>query len=100
MKLTSVVLVATLAAAAAVVAFAADEPDGLTLPPGFHASVVADSLGPIRHVAVRPNGDIYFSTPKDAQGKGGGIVAVRLDAAHHVSDVQHFGAIDGGTGIR
>lgn len=96
MKLTSVALIA----AAAIVAVAAEEPDGLTLPPGFHASVVADSLGPVRHLAVRPNGDIYLSTPKDAQGRGSGIVAIRLDANHRVSDMQHFGAIDGGTGIR
>jgi glucose/arabinose dehydrogenase len=70
------------------------------LPAGFHATVVADGLGPVRHLAVRPNGDIYLSTPKDAQGKGGGIVALRLDANHRAGDVQHFGTIDGGTGIR
>ena len=89
-----------LLAAVAVVAFAAEQPDGLTLPPGFHASVVADSLGQVRHLAIRANGDIYLSTPKDAQGRGGGIVAIRLDANHRASDVQHFGTIDGGTGIR
>ena len=96
MKLTCLALIA----AAAMVAVAAEEPDGLTLPPGFHATVVADNLGQVRHLAVRPNGDIYLSTPKDAQGKGGGIVAIRLDANHRAGDVQHFGTIDGGTGIR
>jgi len=36
------------------VAFAAaEEPDRLTLPPGFHATVVAEALGPIRHLAAR-----------------------------------------------
>jgi glucose/arabinose dehydrogenase len=79
---------------------AADEPDGLTLPAGFHAAVVADALGPIRHLAVRDNGDIYASTPKDQQGKGGGIVALRLDPNHKAAQVEHFGSIDGGTGIR
>ena len=39
----------------------AAEPDGLILPPGFHASVVAEGLGPIRHMAIRGNGDIYVS---------------------------------------
>lgn len=96
MKLTSV----SLLAAVLVFVSAAQEPDGLTLPPGFHAAVVADSLGPVRHIAIRPNGDLYLSTPKDAQGKGGGIVAIRLDANHRAADVQHFGTIDGGTGIR
>ena len=96
MKFTCVILVA----ASAMVVFAAQEPDGLTLPSGFHASVVADGLGQVRHLAVRPNGDIYLSTPKDAQGKGGGIVAIRLDANHRAGEAQHFGTIDGGTGIR
>jgi len=96
MKLTCLALIA----AAAVVVIAAEEPDGLTLPAGFHASIVADNLGPVRHLAVRSNGDIYLSTPKDPQGNGSGIVAIRLDANHKASDVQHFGTIDGGTGIR
>jgi len=33
---------------------------GLTLPPGFHALVVADKLGPTRFLAVAPNGDVYI----------------------------------------
>jgi len=39
------------------------EPDpddgGLLLPEGFRALVVADSVGPTRHIAVRENGDLY-----------------------------------------
>lgn len=39
------------------------EPDadngGLVLPTGFRALVVADSVGPTRHIAVNANGDIY-----------------------------------------
>ncbi|HYM26166.1 MAG TPA: PQQ-dependent sugar dehydrogenase [Vicinamibacterales bacterium] len=79
---------------------AANETDGLKLPDGFHATVVADGLGPIRHLAVRDSGDVYVSTPKDAQGKGGGIIALRLDASHRAITTEHFGDIDGGTGIR
>lgn len=80
----------------------ADEPDGLRLPAGFHATVVAEGLGAIRHLAVRGNGDIYVSTPRDQKGlgKGGGIIGLRLDASHKAVDVQHFGSIDGATGIR
>lgn len=78
----------------------AAEPDGLTLPQGFHASVVAESLGPIRHLAVRENGDIYVSTPVDKVNKGAGIIALALDANHKATQVQHFSTVDGGTGIR
>jgi glucose/arabinose dehydrogenase len=83
------------------VAFAtAEEPDGLTLPPGFHAGVVAEGLGPIRHLAVRGNGDIYLSTPRNQEEHGSGIIALHLDANHHADQIQHFGSVDGGTGIR
>jgi len=71
----------------------AAEPDNLTLPPGFHASVVAESLGPIRHLAIRDNGDIYVSTLDR------GIFALHLDANHKADRVEHFGAVQGGTGI-
>lgn len=78
----------------------AGEPDGLILPPGFHTSVVAEALGPVRHLAIRDNGDIYVSTPVDKQNSGAGIIAVRLDANHKAIDVRHFGSVDGGTAIR
>jgi glucose/arabinose dehydrogenase len=94
--------IAAFVVAAGWTVLAIDEPDGLHLPAGFHATVVADGLGAIRHLAVRDNGDIYVSTPKDQQGNGtgGGIIALRLDASHKAVEVQHFGSIDGGTGIR
>jgi glucose/arabinose dehydrogenase len=78
----------------------AEEPDGLILPPGFHASLVTEGLGPARHLAVRENGDIYVSTPVDKQNNGSGIIALHLDANHKAGQVQHFGTVDGGTGIR
>jgi glucose/arabinose dehydrogenase len=85
----------------AVVAFAASqEPDGLTLPAGFHATVVAEGLGPIRHLAVRSDRNLYISTPHNQDPSKGGIIAIHLDANHHTDQIQHFGAIDGGTGIR
>jgi len=34
---------------------------GITLPPGFCATVFADSLGPARHMAVAPNGDVFVA---------------------------------------
>src|SRR5262245_52173126 len=91
---------ALLFGATALAFVASDEPDGLKLPTGFHATVVADALGSIRHLGVRDNGDIYVSTARDPQGKGGGIIAIRPDGSHRAGQVQHFGTIDGGTGIR
>lgn len=89
-----------LVAASTIVLTAASEPDGLTLPAGFHATVVAEGLGAIRHLAVRGNGNIYVSTPQNQDPGKGGIIALHLDASHHADQVQHFGSIDGGTGIR
>jgi len=51
------------------------DPDSvvITLPEGFSASVVVDSLGYTRHISVAPNGDIYVKT----RGEAGGIAALR-----------------------
>lgn len=76
------------------------EPDGLILQPNFHASVVAEGLGPIRHLTVRVNGDIYVSTPVDKQNSGSGIVALHLDSNHKAVQIEHFGTVAGGTAIR
>ena len=78
----------------------AEEPDGLILPPGFHASVVADGLGPIRHLAVRGNGDIFVSTRHGAGQPTTGIIALRLGPDHKAVQTTHFSEVDQGTGIR
>ena len=93
-------LVAILIASWTVAFSPAEEPDGLILPSGFHASVVAEALGPIRHLAVRSNGTIYVSTPRNQEARASGIIAIHLDANHHADQTQHFGSVDGGTGIR
>lgn len=49
---------------------------GLTLPGGFEAVVVADSVGRARHLTVRDNGDIYVKL-RVANEEGQGIVALR-----------------------
>jgi glucose/arabinose dehydrogenase len=97
----SVAFVALMAAAPALVAGSAwaAEPDGLTLPSGFHATVVAENVGPIRHMAVRGN-DIYVSTRHAANAPSVGIVAIRMGAGHKAADTQHIASIDQGTGIR
>src|SRR5262245_14947903 len=74
----------------------ADEPDGLVLPAGFHASVVADGLKGIRHMAFRNRDTLYIST----RGANNGIIALHLDAGHKADRTEHFGTVNGGTGIR
>jgi len=71
----------------------ADNNDGLILPAGFRAVVVADKLKPLRNIAVAPNGDLYAKTRKD------GIYALRDTNGDGIADViKEFGD-GGGTGI-
>ncbi|HEV3049561.1 MAG TPA: PQQ-dependent sugar dehydrogenase [Longimicrobium sp.] len=49
---------------------------GLTLSPGFCALVVADSLGPVRHLAVAANGDIYAALA-GGRNRPSGALALR-----------------------
>jgi len=42
----------------------------LKLPAGFTATIVADSLGPLRHLAVTSQGDIYVKLSALKDGKG------------------------------
>src|ERR1700679_1292843 len=95
MRTPWIVLALSLAAAPA----CAGEPDGLMLPPGFHASVVAEGLGSLRHLAVRSNGDLYASARggKDAPAS---LIAIRLGSDHKAAQVEHFSSVGGGTGIR
>src|SRR3984957_19932788 len=78
----------------------AADPDGLVLPPGFHAVVVAEGLGPIRHMAIRDNGDIYVSTRHARNQPSTGVIALRVGPDHKAIQIEHFGSIDQGTGIR
>ncbi len=96
MKRLAAALVLTIAAAPAL----AQEPDGLVLPQGFHAVVVADGLTGARHLAVRGNGDIYVSTNHGPASPSMGIYALRLGPDHKAAETQHFSTVDGGTGIR
>jgi hypothetical protein len=67
---------------------------GLTLPDGFCATVVGDSLGPTRHLAVADNGDVYAALD------GHGIVALRDTTGDYAADcVEYFGDAPG-SGLR
>ena len=77
----------------------AQEPDGLKLPRGFHTTVFAEGLGAARHITVRENGDVYVSMRR-IKGVPAGIVALRPGADGKAAQTEHFGTVDGGTGIR
>ena len=68
---------------------------GLTLPPGFCAQVVADSVGTARHIAIAPNGDLYVAL-RDSNAS---VVVLRdADGDGVAEQREKFGA-KGGTGI-
>ena len=74
---------------------------GLTLPPGFCALIVADQVGPARHLTVAPNGDVFVALsrrrqPGGGEGGGGGILVLRDTDGDGAADIQRrFG---GGSG--
>ncbi|MDB5240639.1 MAG: sorbosone dehydrogenase [Spirosoma sp.] len=45
-------------------------PADIKLPTGFSASIVAEDLGPARHIAISKTGDIYVKLAKLKDGKG------------------------------
>jgi len=96
------VFAAALFMTAAAMPALAGESAGLSLPPGFHATIVEDGLGAgARHVAVRANGDVYVSTrkPRD-NAESVGVWAIQVDKNHKAVQTDHFGSAEGGTGMR
>ena len=62
---------------------------GITLPRGFCATIVADSLPRPRHLAVAPNGDVFVSLRGSGEGgTGGGFVGLRDTNRDGRADVQ------------
>jgi glucose/arabinose dehydrogenase len=57
---------------------------GLTLTPGFCATVVADSLGPVRQITLGPDGTLYAALAKG----DGGVVALRDTNGDGRADVR------------
>lgn len=79
---------------------------GLTLPSGFCALVVADDLGPARHLAIAPNGDLFLAIrelPKRARGRGpapGGVRVLRDETGDgKVDRLARFDDWGGGSGL-
>ena len=83
---------------------------GITLPPGFCATIFADTIGHVRHIVVNSNGDVYVNTWSgryytSPAHPGGFLVALRDTNNDGVADViKRFGpdslhGSGGGTGI-
>lgn len=70
---------------------------GITLAPGFCATVFADNLGVARHMAVDTAGDVYVALEERVNGAG--IVALRdSDGRGHADQIKYFGD-QGGSGM-
>lgn len=76
------------------------DPDngGIALPDGFCALVVADEIGPARHLAVATNGDIFVAIRGRREG-GGGVRALRDTTGDGKSDIQVTFGDAGATGL-
>jgi glucose/arabinose dehydrogenase len=62
---------------------------GITLPRGFCATIVADSLQRPRHLAVAPNGDVFVALLGSGQGgAGGGFAGLRDTTGDGRADLQ------------
>lgn len=71
----------------------ADRDLDLRLPDGFEAMVVVDSLGPVRHLAVNDNGDIYAKSRRSDEE--GSIVALRDTTGDGKADIiRTFGVFE------
>jgi glucose/arabinose dehydrogenase len=68
---------------------------GLTLPSGFCALVVAESIGPSRHMVVLENGDLLVAV----SGSRGGVRVLRDTTGDGKADVASSFGVGGGTGI-
>src|SRR5437867_3273210 len=69
------------------------DPDngGLFLPGNFEAVVVADSIGPARHLAVNDNGDIYVKLSYSKKGEGGNVALRDINNDGKADSIVHFG---------
>jgi glucose/arabinose dehydrogenase/mono/diheme cytochrome c family protein len=89
----------------------ADDNGGITLPPGFCATVFADTIGHARHLVVAPTGVVYVNTwsgryyANDTLPPGGFLVALqdttgdgRADVTMRFGETREQGSA-GGMGI-
>ncbi len=98
-RIAAAVVLATMIASPAIADHHEGADTGITLPEGFSATVFADDIGPVRHIAVRDDGTVYGMLYR--QSGEGGIVALRDEDGDGKADVtRYFGAGEGsGIGI-
>src|ERR1043166_6465084 len=70
----------------------------IKLPPGFCAIVFADSAGPLRHLAVRSNGDVIVGVLNQRREPGGVLVLRDTNRDGHADIEARFGG-EGAHGI-
>lgn len=68
---------------------------GLTLPDGFCAQIIADTLKAPRHITVTPTGDIFIAS----RSGDAGVIALRDTSGDGVTDVRHDFGIGRGNDI-
>lgn len=68
---------------------------GLTLPPGFCAQIVADTLHVPRHLTVSPTGDLFISVRHSHPG----VIALRDTTGDGVADVRADFGVGAGNDI-
>ena len=107
----AMILVSLRAAHAAPAAVCPETNSGITLSPGFCASIFADNIGHARHLVVSPSGVVYVNTwsgnyyNSDPIPPGGFLVALKDTKSTGKADVvKRFGeskaeGAAGGTGI-
>lgn len=73
---------------------------GLTLGPGFCATVFATGLGSVRQLTVTPDGRLYagVANARDGSTKGGVVGLVDADGDGRAERIERFGD-DGGNGV-
>ena len=64
---------------------------GLFLPADFEAVVVADSVGPARHIAINDNGDIYVKLRYSKPGMGGNLALRDSTGDGKIDIIRRFG---------
>lgn len=79
----------------------AAEDGRITLPEGFCATVFADDLGRVRHLAIAENGDVYVAMrPTDRDSEDGGVLALRDTDGDGTADItERLAETRSGTGI-
>jgi glucose/arabinose dehydrogenase len=72
---------------------------GITVPEGFCVQLVADSVGPARHVTSAPNGDLFIALSNSRTARGG-VLALRDADGDGIAETSRRFGIGGGSEVR